>query len=105
MRVIYNIKYCYTLCLKFGAKFLTFLTKLMLEATANTWSTIKENLLLHCRKSLVFAPVAIIYHVFKIKSASQRNTPSNKNHQLYVPRQTFKWCSFHLRYKTSLLQL
>ena len=60
MRVIYKMKLCYAICLKFGAKFPTFLTKLMLEDKANTWSTIKKNLLLYCRKSLDFAAVAII---------------------------------------------
>ena len=43
MRVKYNVKLYYEIRLKFGDKFLTSLTKLVLEAKA---STIKENLLL-----------------------------------------------------------
>ena len=31
MRIIYNIKHRYAICLKFGDKFLTFLTKLVPE--------------------------------------------------------------------------
>ena len=32
LRVIYNVKHRYVICLEFGDKFLTFLTKLVLEA-------------------------------------------------------------------------
>ena len=42
MRIIYNVKHRYAIHLKFGDKFMTSLTKLVLEA--------KENLLLYCRK-------------------------------------------------------
>ena len=41
MRIIYEIR------LKFGDKFLTFLTKLVLKGKARICSTIKENLLLY----------------------------------------------------------
>ena len=58
MRVFYNVKHCYAIRLKFGDKFLTFLTKLVLEATASICSTIKENLLLYCRKFSAFATVS-----------------------------------------------
>ena len=50
MRIIYNVKHRFVICLKFGDKFLTFLTKLVLERKASIFSTIEENLLLYCRK-------------------------------------------------------
>ena len=50
MRIIYNVKHRYVIRLKFADKFLTFLTKLVLQAKARICSTIKENLLLYCRK-------------------------------------------------------
>ena len=45
MRIIYNVKHRYVIRLKFGGKFLTFQTKLVLERKASICSTIKENLL------------------------------------------------------------
>ena len=60
MRVIYNAKHCSAVRLKFGDKFLTSLTKLVLEAKASICSTIKENLLLYCRKFSAFVVVVII---------------------------------------------
>ena len=60
MRVMYNVKRCYAIRLKFGDKFLTSLTKLVLEAKASIYSTIKENLLLYCRKFSAFVVVVII---------------------------------------------
>ena len=57
MRIIYNVKYRYLIRMKFGDKFLTPLTKLLLEAKASIRSTIKENLLLHCLK---FSPLFVI---------------------------------------------
>ena len=50
MRVMYNVKHRHAIRLKFRAKFLTSLIKLVLEAEASICSTIKENLLLYCRK-------------------------------------------------------
>ena len=59
MRVIYNVKH-YVIRLKFGEKFVTSLTKLVLEAKASICSTIEKNLLLCCGKFSVFVIVAII---------------------------------------------
>ena len=50
MRIIYNVKHRYVIRLKFADKFLTFLTKLVLQAKDRICSTIKENLLLYRRK-------------------------------------------------------
>ena len=60
MRVIYNAKYRYATHLKFGGKFLTSLTKLVLEAKSRICSTIKKNHRLHCRKFSAFAVAVII---------------------------------------------
>ena len=60
MRIIYIVRHWYAIALKFGDEFLTFLTKLVLEGKASFCSTIKENLLLYCRKFSVFVAVAII---------------------------------------------
>ena len=60
MRVMYNVKDCYAICLKFGDKLLTSLIKLLLEAKVTICSTIKENLLLYCRKFSAFVVVVII---------------------------------------------
>ena len=54
MRVIYNVKHRYAICLKFGGKFLTSLTKLGLETKASICSKIKKNILLYCRKFSAF---------------------------------------------------
>ena len=45
MKIIYFVKYRNATRLKFEKKFLTSLTKLVLEAKASIRSTIKENLL------------------------------------------------------------
>ena len=79
MRLIYNVRHCYLICLKFGDKLLTFLTMLVLEGKASICSTIKENALLYCRKFSVFVVVVIIEHIFITRSLSQRNTAYNKN--------------------------
>ena len=60
MRIIYNEKHRYVISLKFGDKFLAFLTKLEFEGKASTCSTMEENLLLHCRKFSAFLVVVII---------------------------------------------
>ena len=60
MRVIYNVKHRYTIRLKFGEKFSTSLTKLVLKAKVSICSIIKEILLLYCSKFSAFAVVVII---------------------------------------------
>ena len=59
MRIIYNVKRCYAVRLKFGDKFLTLLIKFVLEEEASIASTMKGNIILYCRKFLVFAVVVI----------------------------------------------
>ena len=46
MRIIYNVKHCYAMCWKFGDKFLTSLTKLVLQGETSTCTKIKGNILL-----------------------------------------------------------
>ena len=60
MTVMYYVKQLYAIRLKFGGKFLTSLIKLVLEAKAHICSTIKENLILYCRKFSLFVVVVII---------------------------------------------
>ena len=60
MRVMYHVKHRYAICFKLGDKFLTFLTYLVLEAKASICSTIKECLLLYCRKFSAFSAIVII---------------------------------------------
>ena len=80
MRIIYNVKHSYVFRLKFGCKFLTSQTKLVLKAKASVCSTIKENLLLYCRNILAFVAVVIIQHIFITRPVSQRNPACIKNH-------------------------
>ena len=80
MRIIYNVKHRNVIRLKFGDKFLTFLTKLVLEEKASICPTIKENLFLYCGKFLAFVVVVIIEHIFITRSISQRNTACNRNY-------------------------
>ena len=56
----YNVKHRHIIRLKFGDKFLTSLTKLVLEGKASICSTFKENLLSYCRKFSAFVVVVII---------------------------------------------
>ena len=60
IRIIYIIRHRYAIRLKFGGKFLTFLIRLVTEEKASISSTIKENLLLYCRRFSAFVVVAII---------------------------------------------
>ena len=60
IRIIYNVRRGYAIRLKSGEKLLTFLTKQMLEGKASICSTIKENLLLYCRKFSALAVIVII---------------------------------------------
>ena len=48
IRIIYNVKHRYVIRMKFGDKFLTSPTKLVLKKKSSICSTIKENLLLYC---------------------------------------------------------
>ena len=73
MIIIYNVKYRYAIRLTFGDKFLTSLTKLVLEAKASICSTIGECLLLYCHKFSAFVVVVLILHIFITGSLSQRN--------------------------------
>ena len=54
MRIADDVRYRYAICLKSGGKFLTILTKLVLEEKAIICSTNKENLLLYCRTFSAF---------------------------------------------------
>ena len=60
MRIIYNVKHRCAIRLKFGDIFLTSLTQLVLRVKASICSTIKENLLLYCRKFSAFVVTVII---------------------------------------------
>ena len=59
METIYIIKPRYAIRLKFGVKFLTFLTKSELEVKISICSTIKGNLLSYCPKFSTFLVVVI----------------------------------------------
>ena len=58
MRIIYNLKHCYTIRLKFEDKFLPSVTKIVLEAKASISTTIKENILLYCHKFSTFSSLS-----------------------------------------------
>ena len=59
MRIACSVVYRHAIRLKFGDTFLTFLTKLILKTKASISLTIKEILLLYCRKCLAFFVVII----------------------------------------------
>ena len=71
-RIIYNVKHSYVICMKFGEKFLTSLTKPVLKSKDNICSAIKENLLLYFRK------FSQNIFVFITRFVSQRNTACNR---------------------------
>ena len=54
VRIIYNVKHCYTIRLKFGDRFLTSFINLATKVKVSIYSTIKENLLLYFPKLLAF---------------------------------------------------
>ena len=54
MITIYNVKHLYEICLRSEDKFLTSLTKLVLDANISICSPIKENLLFYYRKFSTF---------------------------------------------------
>ena len=54
VRIIYNVKHCYTIRLKFGDRFLTSFINLATEVKVSIFPTIKENLLLYFPKLLAF---------------------------------------------------
>ena len=60
IRIIYNVRHGYPIHLKFGGKLLTFLTKQVPEGKGSICSTIKESLLLYCRKFSALVFVVII---------------------------------------------
>ena len=63
IRIIYNVKHCYAIHLKFVEKFLTSLSKLVLKVNTSICSTIRENLLLYCRTFSAFVIVVIIQKI------------------------------------------
>ena len=60
MRIISNLKHHYAIRFKFGHKFITSQNKLVRKTKANIRSTIKENILLYCRKFSSFAVVVVL---------------------------------------------
>ena len=63
MWIIYSARNRYAIRFKFGKKFLTFPTKLVLEVKASISSTVKENLPFYCRNFLaIVVVIVIIYH-------------------------------------------
>ena len=68
----------YAIRLKFEDKFLTSLTKLVLQVKASICSTVKENLLLYVA-SFRLCCRCHNFTYFMIRSVSQRNTAFNRN--------------------------
>ena len=86
MRIIYNVKHCYVILLKFGGKFSISATKYILEAKASICSIIKEKILFYITVSfrhlllllllllLWLLLLLLLLYIFITKSVSQRNT-------------------------------
>ena len=53
-RILNNVKYRHTICLKFTDRFFTSLAMLVLEAKSSNGSTTKENQILYCPKFSAF---------------------------------------------------
>ena len=68
---MYNVKHRYAVHLKSGHRLFSSLTKVMLKEKASTVSTIKEIVLLYCRRFSSFVFVVMIQH---------RKTACNRNH-------------------------
>ena len=90
MRLIYSVKCRYAIRLKFRDKFLTSLTKLVLEMKSSIYSTIKENILLYLFKFLAFAFVVIKSCTFITRPVPQRNTACNRNHYFTIESLAFQ---------------
>ena len=60
MPIIYEVRHRFAVRLKFEDKFLTFLTKLVLEGKTSICFKIKENLLSYCLKFSAFVVVVIM---------------------------------------------
>ena len=80
IRIICSVKHRCAIRLKFGGKFSTSITKLMLRARDNICSTINENVLLYCHKFPPSVVVIMSTHIFITRSVSQRHTACNRNH-------------------------
>ena len=79
MRFFYNVKHLHEIRLKVGNTFLTSLNKLVVETKASICSTMKENLVLRCRKFFAFAIAVIIQLNSITRYVSQRNTTVIEN--------------------------
>ena len=90
MRFFYNVKHLHEIRLKVGNTFLTSLNKLVVEAKASICSTMKENLVLRCRKFSAFAIVVIIQHNSITRHVSQRNATVIENINLTTSHYPFR---------------
>ena len=59
MKTVNGVKHRHVICVKLGNIFLTYLTKLALQAKASIWSTNRATILSNCRNFLAFAKVII----------------------------------------------